>query len=52
MCFEFEALYWAKLAEEEQQRKEAEQRARQAESLEPESRKPGRPVYDDDAVTA
>jgi hypothetical protein len=26
MCFEFEALYWAKLAEEEDKRKEAEQR--------------------------
>jgi len=25
MCFEFEALYWAKLAEEEEKRKEAEQ---------------------------
>jgi hypothetical protein len=24
MCFEFEALYWAKLAEEEEKRKEAE----------------------------
>lgn len=26
MCFEFEALYWAKLAEEEEKRKEVEQR--------------------------
>jgi hypothetical protein len=24
MCFEFEALYWAKLAEEEEKKKEAE----------------------------
>ncbi len=24
MCFEFEALYWAKLAEEEEQRREIE----------------------------
>ncbi len=24
MCFEFEALYWAKLAEEEKQKREAE----------------------------
>jgi hypothetical protein len=31
MCFEFEALYWAKLAEEEEkERKEAEQRKAQA----------------------
>ncbi len=28
MCFEFEALYWAKLAEEEEKRKLAEQQAK------------------------
>jgi hypothetical protein len=32
MCFEFEALYWAKLAEEEEKRKEAESRRKAAES--------------------
>ena len=30
MCFEFEALYWAMLAEEEEKRKEAGQRKAQA----------------------
>ncbi len=32
MCFEFEALYWAKLAEEEEKRKEAESRRKEAEA--------------------
>ena len=32
MCFEFEALYWAKLAEEEEQQKEAEQRRKAVET--------------------
>jgi hypothetical protein len=32
MCFEFEALYWAKLAEEEEKRKEAEKQRKAAEA--------------------
>lgn len=32
MCFEFEALYWAKLAEEEEKRKETESRRKAAEA--------------------
>ena len=31
MCFEFEALYWAKLAEEDEKRKEAEKQRKAAE---------------------
>lgn len=34
MCFEFEALYWAKLAEEEEKKKLEEQR-RQAAASQP-----------------
>ena len=30
MCFEFEALYWAKLAEEEEKRKDAEKQRKAA----------------------
>ena len=33
MCFEFEALYWAKLAEEEEKRKEAEKQRKAAETI-------------------
>jgi hypothetical protein len=48
MCFEFEALYWAKLAEEEdQKRREAEQKAKQADKAEPKQ-----PAYGDEPVTA
>lgn len=48
MCFEFEALYWAKLAEEEEkQRKEAEQKAKQADPSEPRQ-----PAYGEEPVTA
>jgi hypothetical protein len=47
MCFEFEALYWAKLAEEEEQRKAAEQQRKAAESKPRE-----RPVYEDDPLPA
>ncbi len=32
MCFEFEALYWAKLAEEEEKRKVAEKQRKAAEA--------------------
>ncbi|HVY04331.1 MAG TPA: hypothetical protein VHB46_00015 [Burkholderiales bacterium] len=32
MCFEFEALYWAKLAEEEEKRKETEKLQQAAEA--------------------
>ena len=42
MCFEFEALYWAKMAEEEEKRKEAEKRRKAAESV-----PQGQPVYED-----
>lgn len=45
MCFEFEALYWAKLAEEEQKKQEAEKLAKAAEQ------KPqGRPAYEEDPL--
>ena len=47
MCFEFEALYWAKLAEEEEKRKEAE-KLRQAAATP--SRK--QPAYDEDPLPA
>lgn len=48
MCFEFEALYWAKLAEEEdQKRREAEQKARAADKLQPEH-----PAYGEEPATA
>lgn len=48
MCFEFEALYWAKLAEEEdQKRRDAEQKAMPANKMEPQQ-----PAYDDEPVTA
>lgn len=47
MCFEFEALYWAKLAEEEEKRKAAEQQRKAVED------KPrDHPVYEDDSLTA
>jgi len=45
MCFEFEALYWAKLAEEEEKKKEAEKRRKVAEA------KPQKqPAYDEDPL--
>ena len=45
MCFEFEALYWAKLAEEEEKRKVAEQqrKAGQAKSQQ-------QPAYEEDPL--
>ena len=43
MCFEFEALYWAKLAEEERQKREAEKA-----KVKPAETKPqGRPEYEE-----
>jgi hypothetical protein len=48
MCFEFEALYWAKLAEEEEKRKEVE---KQREAAKTKSAKPqAQPVYDEDPL--
>jgi hypothetical protein len=48
MCLEFEALYWAKLAEEEKQKKEAE---KQAKLENPAETKPqGRPEYEEDPL--
>ena len=42
MCYEFEALYWAKLAKEEEKRKEAEKQRKAAET------KPQKqPAYDE-----
>jgi hypothetical protein len=35
MCFEFEALYWAKLAEEEDKKKEAEKDRKIAQPAKP-----------------
>ena len=48
MCFEFEALYWAKLAEEERQKREAE---KQPKPLKPADTKPqGRPEFQDEPL--
>ena len=44
MCFEFEALYWAKLAEEEEKRKQAEQDKAQA------AKPQEQPVYEEDPL--
>jgi hypothetical protein len=45
MCFEFEALYWAKLAEKEEKKKEAEKQRKAVEA------KPQRqPAYDEDPL--
>jgi len=44
MCFEFEALYWAKLAEEEEKRKEAERRNAQA------AKPKDQPAYEEDPL--
>jgi len=40
MCFEFEALYWARVAEEEMKRKEKEEQQRLQERAAAEQRKP------------
>jgi hypothetical protein len=47
MCFEFEALYWAKLAEEEEKKKETEKQRRATEGKPQEQ-----PVYDEDPLPA
>jgi hypothetical protein len=48
MCFEFEALYWAKLAEEEdKKRREAEQKAMPADPSQPKL-----PAYGEEPATA
>ena len=47
MCFEFEAIYWAKLAEEEEKRKEAEKQRKAAQA----QAKPQRhPASDEDLL--
>ena len=55
MCFEFEALYWAKLAEEEEKRKEAEKQRKAAQGRGSEAgrttAKPQtEPAYDEDPL--
>lgn len=45
MCFEFEALYWAKLAEDEEKRKEAEKQ-RKPVPAQPQQQ----PAYDEDPL--
>ena len=45
MCFEFEAIYWAKLAEEEEKRKEAEKQ-RKASEAKPQKQ----PAYDEEPL--
>ncbi len=48
MCFEFEALYWAKMAEEERQKREAE---KQTKPVKPAKTKPqGQPEYEEDPL--
>jgi hypothetical protein len=46
MCFEFEAIYWAKLAEEEEKRKEAEKQCKTAEA-----KLQNQPAYDEDPLS-
>jgi hypothetical protein len=55
MCFEFEALYWAKLAEEEEKRKEAEKQRKAAqggasEAAEATAKPQRQPAYDEDPI--
>jgi hypothetical protein len=40
MCFEFEALYWAKIAEEELKKKEQEQKLQEQAEAKRDQRKP------------
>jgi hypothetical protein len=49
MCFEFEALYWAKLAEEEENRK-AEQDRKAAEQQRRSSDASTQPGYDEEPL--
>jgi len=46
MCFEFEALYWAKLAEEEEKKKQAEKQQPQPAQW----KQPKQPAYDEDPL--
>ncbi len=48
MCFEFEALYWAKLAEEERQKRETEKQAKPVKLAE--TKPQGRPEYEEDPL--
>jgi hypothetical protein len=55
MCFEFEALYWAKLAEEEEKRKEAEKQRKAAQgcgskAAETTAKPQRQPAYDEDLL--
>jgi hypothetical protein len=55
MCFEFEALYWAKLAEEDEKRKEAEKQRKAAVGrgsavAETTAKPPKKPAYDEDLL--
>lgn len=52
MCFEFEALYWAKLAEEEERKKEAEKqhKAAQGRAANTTAKPQQRPAYDKDPL--
>ncbi len=45
MCFEFEALYWAKLAEEEEKRKQDEKQRKAAEAAPSKQ-----PAYEEDPL--
>lgn len=40
MCFEFEALYWAKIAEEELKKKEEEKKLQEQAAVKGDQRKP------------
>jgi hypothetical protein len=40
MCFEFEALYWAKIAEEELKKQEEEQKLKEQAAAKSDQRKP------------
>ena len=46
MCFEFEAIYWAKLAEEEEKSKKEAEKQRKASDAKPQQR----PAYDEDPL--
>ena len=52
MCFEFEALYWAKLAEEEEKRKEAEKQrnAAQGRTANTTAKPQQQPAYDENPL--
>ena len=51
MCFEFEALYWAKLAEEQGKEKEAEKKRDEPKTNTVSPARPqAQPVYDEDPL--